>query len=109
MVLQERLYTVDEFLEFINRPGFEGKRIELHEGVVVELPPSSRRNVFLEAWLIILLANFFVPRNLGIISPPDAGYKIDGHNYLQPDVAFISKERAGGLEGVEFLVAPIWQ
>lgn len=106
MVLQERLYTVDEFREFANRPEFEGKRIELHEGVIVEVPPSSRKNVFLEAWLITLLSNHIIPRNLGIVSTPDAGYRMGGQNYLQPDVAFISKERAGGLEGVEFPTAP---
>ena len=106
MVLQERLYTVDEFLEFINRPEFEGKQIELHEGVVVEVPPSSKKNTILEMWIGALLAQVVVPKALGSLTGPDAGYKIDGHNYLQPEVAFISKERAGGLEGVEFPVAP---
>ena len=40
MDLQEWLYTVDEFREFINRVEFEYKRIELREEIVVEGMPS---------------------------------------------------------------------
>jgi Uma2 family endonuclease len=108
MVLQEtdKLYTVDEFLAFINQPEFEGKRIELREGSIIEVPPSSKKNVMLESWLITLLNNFVIPRGLGVVSTPNGGYKISGRSYLQPDVAFIHKDRAGGIDGVTFPTAP---
>ncbi|MBX3066034.1 MAG: Uma2 family endonuclease [Anaerolineae bacterium] len=106
MVLREKLYTVAEFLAYIDQPEFEGRRLELHEGVIVEMPPSSKKNVRLEGWIITLLNNFVVPKDLGVVTTPDGGFKIDERNYLQPDVGFISHERSGGMEGVEFPVVP---
>ncbi|MFN8421218.1 MAG: Uma2 family endonuclease [Anaerolineae bacterium] len=106
MVLQEKLHTVDEFLEYINRPELAERQFELHEAVIVEMPSSSKKNTVLEAWLITLLNIFIVPKDLGVVTSPDGGFKINERNYLQPDVSFIRHERTGGLEGVEFPVCP---
>jgi Uma2 family endonuclease len=91
MVLQDTLLTVDSFVEIISRPEYDGKRAELHEGVIVEMPPSDQSNVFLEAHLIFILLRHVLPNDLGKVTTPDAGYKIGTKSYLQPDVAFLTK------------------
>lgn len=106
MVLREKLYTVAEFLELINQPEYADRHFELHDGVIVEMPSSRRKNTFLGMWIGSLITPFVIEHQLGIVSGADGGYKINERNYFEPDVGFISTERAGGLEGVEFDVAP---
>lgn len=106
MTVQERLYTIDEFLEIARQPENELKRLELDEGVIVEMPPSRKKNSIIAMRLGRLLGNFVEPNDLGYISGPDGGYRLSLNTLRQPDVAFISKERYGTLEGVEFEIAP---
>jgi len=41
MVVREKLYTVEEFLELAQAPENETRRLELDDGVVVEIPPQA--------------------------------------------------------------------
>lgn len=102
MTTQERLYTLADML----RMSEDGKDYELINGALVEMPPSSKKNTVLTAWIIHLLISYVVPKKLGFVSSPDGGYQINEHNAYQPDAAFISKDRAGGLEGQIFPAAP---
>jgi Uma2 family endonuclease len=106
MAVQEKLYTVKEFLEIAQLPENENKHLELIDGLIVEMPPSSKKNTVLAAWLIHLLLNYLATNDLGYVTGPDGGYRIGPHNLVQPDVGFISKSRAGGLTGIEFPAAP---
>jgi Uma2 family endonuclease len=106
MTLQERLYTIDEFLEIASLPENELKRLELDEGVIVEMPPSRQKNTIIAMRLGRILGNFVEPNDLGYVSGPDGGYRLTPNTLRQPDVAFISKARHPVLEGVEFPIAP---
>jgi len=106
MVLQERLYTAAEFWEIVQRPENADKRLELIDGEIVEMAPSSQKNAVVAGRFIYYLNAFVIPRDLGYVTGPDGDYTITEYNGYQPDAAFISKERHPKLEGVEFPVAP---
>lgn len=106
MVVREKLYTVEEFLELAQAPENETRRLELADGVVVEMPPSSRLNTITAGRLAHFLNAFVIPRDLGYVTVPDGGYKLGAHTYRQPDVAFIAKAHAQDLAGVAFDGAP---
>ncbi len=54
MVLSEPLYTADEFLALVATPAYDGKRLELIEGEIIEMPPSSHEvKVSRRAWCVI--------------------------------------------------------
>jgi Uma2 family endonuclease len=106
MAIQERLYTAEEFWEIAQRPENQDKRLELIDGVIVEMAPSSQKNTVVAGRIIYFLNAFVIPRDLGYVTGPDGGFTIDGHNGYQPDAAFISKARHAELKGVEFPVAP---
>ncbi|MBE0691217.1 MAG: Uma2 family endonuclease, partial [Anaerolineae bacterium] len=76
------------------------------DGVIVEMPPSSRLNTVTAGRLIHFLNAFVIPRDSGYVTVPDGGYRLGLRTYRQPDVAFIAKARAVDLDGVAFENAP---
>jgi Uma2 family endonuclease len=106
MRLRERQMTIPEFLEVMHLPEFAGKRIELVNGEIIEVPPSRRINTVIVTIIIQHLAAFVYSRKLGYVTSPDGGYVTGARSYRQPDVGYISKTRAGDLEGVLFDVPP---
>lgn len=107
MVLErEKLYSFEEFWEILNLPENDERRFELDEGVIVEMGASSKRNTVVAGRIVHFLNAEVIPKNLGMVTVPDAGYKLGSRNYRQPDVAFISKNTSTDLEGVYFTVAP---
>ncbi|MBL8153323.1 MAG: Uma2 family endonuclease [Anaerolineae bacterium] len=106
MTLREKLYSFDEFWEIINLPENADRRFELDEGVIVDVGPSSAINSVITGRLIYFLNAFVIPRNLGMVTTPDAGFKVGTRSYRQPDVAFISKRTSTSLAGTYFTVAP---
>jgi Uma2 family endonuclease len=106
MVVQERLITATKFWELTRQTENQDKRLELIDGVIVEMPPSSQKNAVIAGRFIYFLNSFVIPRDLGYVTGPDGGYTISPDNAYQPDAAFISKARHSTLEGVEFPVAP---
>src|SRR5262249_37706363 len=106
MAVQDRLYTVEEFWEITQLPKNENKRLELIDGVIVEMASSSKINTILGVRLSRLLGTFVDSRALGFVTGADGGFQIGPRTTLIPDTAFISTERAGGIEGNVFAVAP---
>jgi Uma2 family endonuclease len=106
MAVQEKLYTLEEFLEIANLPENENKWLELDEGVIVEMPPSSQKNTVTASRIAYFLNAYVIPSNIGYVSGPDGGYLLAPKTMRQPDIAFISKQRHPTLEGVVFPVAP---
>ena len=106
MSVQEKLYTVDEFLEIVNAPENAHKRLELIDGVIVEMPSSSPLNTVIAGRIIYFLNAFVLPDNLGFVSVPDGGFALSPHHTRMPDAAFISRERMPELTGNVFPVAP---
>ena len=95
MAIQEKLYTVDDVWQLALQPENEGKQFYLIDGELVwEMAPGYRhgRLAILIGHLLLVYAE---ERDLGEVTtetgyhPPD-----DRHTLLQPDVAFICKEKA---------------
>ena len=95
MATRERTYTVDDVWRLANASENELNRYMLIDGeLAVEMSPGYLHGR-IASEISRLLGNFLVNRDLGEVtvetlhSPPR-----DSGNMLQPDVAFIRKERA---------------
>ncbi len=94
MVLQqERLYTAEEFFEIASLPENEDKRLELDDGVIVEMAGSSPINTVTAGRILHFVNAFVIPRDLGFVSGADGGFKLAPKRVRLPDVGFISKAR----------------
>jgi Uma2 family endonuclease len=105
MVLREQTYTAEEFWQIAQLPENETLRLELEDGVIVEMASSSPRNTVIAARMAYFLNTFVLPRNLGYVTAPDGGFKLGKGRVRQPDCAFISKKRLPTLPK-EFDIAP---
>lgn len=105
MVVQEKSYTAEEFWEIAQASENELRRLELDEGVIVEMAESSPTNTVIAGLVITALNNFMTPRRLGYVTAPDGGYKLGARKVRQPDAAFIARERVDHLP-VYFEIAP---
>jgi Uma2 family endonuclease len=106
LAVREQLYTIEEFHEIVALSENEDRRLELDDGVIVDIGSSSKVNTITAIRIAIRLGNFVEPRNLGYITGSDGGYKVGPRKVRRPDVGFISIARAGSLEGVDFEDAP---
>jgi Uma2 family endonuclease len=70
----------------------ENHGCELVEGVLVEKPMGLEES-FLAGWLLTLLNQFVLPRNLGIVTGEAGFMELPGGPVRGPDVAFISWDR----------------
>lgn len=95
MAIQQRLYDVDELWELYALPENEQKRMEIHDGVLVEMSGPGGRHGQLAVILGSSLYGFAEARGLGVVTV-ETGYHPHDSRYtlLLPDVAFISRERA---------------
>jgi Uma2 family endonuclease len=105
MLIHEKLYTPEEFFEIAALPENEDRRLELDEGVIVEMT-SSRLNTVTAVRIIHFLTNFVIPNDLGLVTGADGGFKLAGGNVRRPDVGFISKDHGVKLVGIAFNLAP---
>jgi Uma2 family endonuclease len=105
MVLQEKLYSAEEFWEFARQPENESRRLELEEGVIVEMASSSPTNTVIAGRVIYFLNAHVIPNNLGYVTVPDGGFRLAAKRVRQPDAAFISRSRLPELPK-EFQIAP---
>lgn len=108
MLLKEReqLYTAEEFWDITQLPENENRRLELEDGVVVEMASSRVENTITAGRIIHFLNAFVIPRDLGYVTAPDGGFKLAPKRVRQPDTAFISKARYPHPKGVQIPVAP---
>ncbi len=93
MLLREKLYTAEEFFEIASLPENEDKRLELDDGVIVEMAGSSPINTVTAMRIGTFVNNFVMPRDLGYVTGADGGFKLAPKRVRQPDVGFISKVR----------------
>jgi Uma2 family endonuclease len=106
MAVQEKLITAEEFWEIAQLPENADKRLELIDGAIHDMPPSSKLNTILAVWIAHLLISYVVANYLGYVTGADGGYQLGPHDVRLPDVGFIAKARAAGLSGTVFPVAP---
>lgn len=98
MVLQqEKLYTAEEFWEIAGLPENENRRLELEDGVLVEMAASGPINTVTAGRILYFLNGFVIPRDLGYVTGADGGFKLAPKRVRLPDAGFISKERLAAL------------
>jgi len=105
MATREKLLTADEFFRFARLTENQDRRLELENGVLVDMAPSRPINSVTAGRMIFYLNGFVIPRNLGYVTVPDGGFILAPHVVRQPDAAFISKQKFPELPE-EFTAAP---
>lgn len=106
MLIHEKLYTPEEFFEIAALPENEDRRLELDEGIIVEMT-STRLNTVTAVRIIHFLTNFVIPNDLGLVTGADGGFVLTAVKRVRrPDVGFISKHHGVDLVGVAFNLAP---
>jgi Uma2 family endonuclease len=107
VAVQDKVYSVAEFLAIAALPENASKRLELVKGVIIDVAPSSPTNTVIAARFVRFLGNFVDEHDLGYVTGADGGYIVSApDNVFVPDAAFISKSRAPGLPEKVFPVAP---
>ncbi len=106
MAVSERIYTAEEFWQITQLPENELRRLELDEGVIVDMGSSSQENTVVAGRMIYFLNAHVIPNDLGYVTAPDGGFQLALNTVRQPDAAFITKARHASLSGGQFPVAP---
>ena len=85
------LVTADELLRMPD----DGKRYELIEGELIEMPPAGPRHGEIAATVVIVLGHYVRQNDLGAIFAAETGFLLrhDPDTVRAPDAAFIAKER----------------
>lgn len=95
MTTKERFYTADDLLRLPD----DGKRYELAQGELVEMPPPNRGHALLSARVFARLVVYAEAHDLGEVTGPDGGFLLhtDPETGLEtvrvPDVAFTTIAR----------------
>ncbi len=108
MALREsqKLYTVEEFEEIAALAENEERRLELDDGVIVEMAPSSFLNTVTTGRIIYYLNAVIIPGNLGYLTVPDGGFRLSPVRVRQPDIGYISNTHGLKVEGVVIPMTP---
>lgn len=106
MAVVEKLYTAEEFWRLASLPENEERRLELDDGVIVDMGSSSRINTVTAMRIGTFLNNYVIPNDLGYVTGADGGFQLSPRRVRRPDVAFVAKTHEVTLEGVEFSIAP---
>lgn len=97
MVIAEQLYTAEAFFEYAMLPENQDRRLELDDGVIVEMAASTPMNTITAARIIYFLNQFVIPNRLGVVTAPDGGFKLASRRTRQPDAAFVSFAHSPGI------------
>lgn len=94
MVVQERLFDVDDVWRLAHNPDNEYVRFELIEGELFTMVPPGRRHGLLAVEIAGYLWQYSKLHPLGEVTT-DSGYysEHDRHTLLGPDVAFLRYDR----------------
>lgn len=93
MVLRERLYSAEEFWDYIDLPENDEKRLELEDGEIIDVGESRPVNTVTASRIGYFLNAYVIPRDLGYVTGADGGFKLGERRVRIPDVGFISKAR----------------
>jgi len=106
MAIQEKKLTIDEFWELAQRSEYENEQLELVDGEVFVMSPSSSRNSEIGGAILTLLRIYVLKQKIGRVTGADGGYQLSENTVLVPDVGFIQHDRVPDEEFVYFPVAP---
>jgi Uma2 family endonuclease len=104
MLIQEKLYTVDEFWEAFG----ETKRLELVKGVPTEMTPAGTAHGAISMWFGYLILGFVEAHDLGLVTAAETGFILstDPATVRAPDVGFIAKARLTGPTPEQYFPGP---
>jgi Uma2 family endonuclease len=93
MVLEQRLYTIEEFEAYLLLPENAERHFELIDGEIVEKVPTELHSI-VSGNFYAALRGHVKPRNLGRVVF-EVRYRVPGdeHNARMPDVSFTSAAR----------------
>lgn len=94
--IREKRYTAEEFWEIASRPENAEKRLELDDGVIVEIAGSKPENTITAVNIATDLNLFVRKHNLGYVSGADGEFKLAPRIVREPDVAFIARHKITG-------------
>ena len=112
MAIAEHTITVERFLELVDLPEYQDRRLELVEGKLFEMPKPKRRHGVVTMDLAVELAIYVKAHDLGEVPAPDTGFLLDRNPYGRDtvrgaDIAFVSKRHnLGPPENEWYEVAP---
>lgn len=98
MVVREQLYTAQDLWEISHLPENADKRLELSEGVLIEMTPAGGQHGGIAFSFGLLVGPFVRNNNLGYLTAAETGYILyknpNGRDTVRaPDVGFVAKAR----------------
>lgn len=94
MVVQQRLYTVDDVWEFVHQPENDNIHFELIDGELFRMAPPGLEHGDLAVKFAYNIMRFVQEHDLGIVTVETGYHPRDSRvTLLSPDVAFLSKAR----------------
>src|SRR5215213_2861973 len=98
MVVRENLYTADDLWELSHSTEYEGKRLELSEGELIEMSPSGGKHGGIAIRFGRLVDEHVENNALGYTTAAETGYILfknpNGKDTVRaPDVGFVAAHR----------------
>lgn len=89
-VTQDKLLTFEDFCVLVK----DGEKADLIDGVIYMASPDNTDANELFLWLGALISIFVRKKRLGKVFGSRVAFRLDDVNGPEPDIAFVSKERA---------------
>ncbi|MCY4064467.1 MAG: Uma2 family endonuclease [Chloroflexi bacterium] len=98
MVLEKQFISAEAYFEIAGLPEYEDRRIELVEGVVVEMSKPGGKHGQIAMRLSVRIGSYVEANNLGIATTGDTGFVVErsdiGRDTVRGlDIAFMKKGR----------------
>jgi Uma2 family endonuclease len=94
MVTAIKKYTIEDLWQLPPDAPYE-----LWRGELVEMPTSGQDSSAVAVWLVVRVAIFVEPRDLGVVTGADGGFILFSHDgedtVVAPDVGFVRWEKVG--------------
>ena len=90
-MLSEMALTEQDLLTV--QAAYPNSRFELRDGKIIVTSPSDFTSEVIVARLSRRLSDWVEPRKLGFVVTSSAGFRLPNGDIIEPDVAYVSKER----------------
>ena len=99
MPAEKQHISAEEFLELVDQPQYQDRRLDLVEGEIVEMSKSGGEHGEITLWLSVKIASYVYANDLGRMTAADTGFSLArnpaGRATVRGlDIAFISKAKA---------------